>query len=221
MGADIADKTQASNIEIPKDYRGIFFSTWLDIFLDFALCLARHGRKQEAYEMCESAKDCALWYHDRDAFFLIHLCWLSKFYLSVPPNISNESPACALFLCDEETCCGVARFFMKDYQFTTDSYRMFTAVARMVNSPVSWYSAGPSQKFVLRQIKAMDYSLTTDPEVRAKYFGEKGSYSAVDEKGVLIINDELDIGLLMLYGHILYSSSSYMIALSESYCINI
>ena len=104
---------------------------------------------------------------------------------------------------------------MKDYQFTTDSYRMFTSVTRMVNAPVSWYSAGPSQKFILRQIKAMDYSLIKDPEIRAKHFGEKGSYSAVDENGQLIINEDLDIALLMLYGHILYSSSSYIFALSK------
>jgi general transcription factor 3C polypeptide 3 (transcription factor C subunit 4) len=61
----------------------------------------------------------------------------------------------------------------------------------------------------------MDYSLITDEEIRAKHFAERGSYSAVDEKNQLIINTDLDIALLMLYGHILYSGSSYIFALSE------
>lgn len=61
----------------------------------------------------------------------------------------------------------------------------------------------------------MDFALT-DEESRRKYFAEKGSYSAVDENGQLIINNDLDIALLMLYGHILYTGSSYVYALSMS-----
>lgn len=63
---------------MPSDYRGIAFSSWLDIFLDFALCLARNGKMKESYEICEAAKDCALWYHSREDLFLIHVCWISK-----------------------------------------------------------------------------------------------------------------------------------------------
>jgi general transcription factor 3C polypeptide 3 (transcription factor C subunit 4) len=102
---------------------------------------------------------------------------------------------------------------MKDYQFTTDSYRMFAAVTRMCQSPISWYSSGPTQKYILRQIKAMDYALVDDSR-RKKYFAEKGSYSAVDENGRAVINNDMDIALLMLYGHILYTGTSYSYALS-------
>lgn len=102
---------------------------------------------------------------------------------------------------------------MKDYQFTTDSYRLFGAITRMCQSPISWYSSGPSQKYVLRQIKAMDYALV-DESQQKKHFAEKGSYSAVDEKGGALVNNEMDIGLLMLYGHILYTGTSYAYALS-------
>jgi general transcription factor 3C polypeptide 3 (transcription factor C subunit 4) len=91
---------------------------------------------------------------------------------------------------------------------------MFAAVTRMVHSPVSWYSSGPSQKYILRQIKAMDYALV-DAESKEKYFAERGNYSALDESGHLVINDDLDIALLMLYGHILYMGSSYIFALSK------
>jgi general transcription factor 3C polypeptide 3 (transcription factor C subunit 4) len=199
---------------MPSDHRGITFGSWLDIFLEFALGLARHGRMKESYEICEAAKDCALYYTNREDMFLIHICWLSKSNFLLQQITTNKLSACALLLCDEETCVNVARFFMKDYQFTTDSYRMFTAVTRMVHSPVSWYSSGPSQKYILRQIKAMDYALVDD-ECQNKYFAEKGSYSAVDEKGQLIINDDLDIALLIMYGHILHTGGSYFLALSR------
>jgi general transcription factor 3C polypeptide 3 (transcription factor C subunit 4) len=90
---------------------------------------------------------------------------------------------------------------------------MFAALARLCQSPISWYSSGPTQKYMLRQIKAMDYALV-DSEWQKTYFTEKGSYSAQDESGNPIINDDMDIAMLMLYGHILYSGTSYAYALS-------
>jgi hypothetical protein len=61
----------------------------------------------------------------------------------------------------------------------------------------------------------MDYALV-DEESRKKFFTEKGSYSAQDEKGQLLVNDDMDVALLMLYGHILYAGTSYPYALSTS-----
>lgn len=60
----------------------------------------------------------------------------------------------------------------------------------------------------------MDYTLV-DEDTRAKFFTEKGSYSALDEEGHLVVNKDLDINLLMLYGHILYAGNSYTLALSK------
>lgn len=108
----------------------------------------------------------------------------------------------------------VARFFAKEYQFITDSYRLFGAVTRMCQSPISWYNSGPSQKYILRQIKAMDYSLV-DKATQEKYFADKGSYSAGDEHERRVINNDMDIALLMLYGYILYTGTSYAYALSK------
>lgn len=59
----------------------------------------------------------------------------------------------------------------------------------------------------------MDYALV-DEARRTKYFSEKGSYSAVDEDGRTLVNNDMDIALLMLYGHILYMGTSYSYALS-------
>jgi general transcription factor 3C polypeptide 3 (transcription factor C subunit 4) len=91
---------------------------------------------------------------------------------------------------------------------------MFAAVTRLCQSPISWYSSGPTQKYILRQIKAMDYALV-DEEARKRFFAERGSYSAVDDSGQSIVNDDMDVALLMLYGHILYAGTSYQYALSK------
>jgi general transcription factor 3C polypeptide 3 (transcription factor C subunit 4) len=121
---------------------------------------------------------------------------------------------CAVVASDEETCVTVARYFMKEYQFTTDSYRLFAAISRVCQSPVSWYSSGPSQKFILRQIKAMDFGLV-DKEQQELHYTDRGSYSTKDQSGNPLVNDDMDIELLMLYGHILYTGTSYNYALSE------
>jgi len=120
---------------------------------------------------------------------------------------------CSILANDERTALDAAKHFTKNFQFTTDSYRLTSALARVVHSPISWYTGGPMQKYILRQIKAMDYSLV-DEEGKKK-ITEKGSYFAVDDHGRPIINTDMDINLLMMYGYILYSSSSYSLALSK------
>jgi general transcription factor 3C polypeptide 3 (transcription factor C subunit 4) len=83
LGADADSKTTSRAAGIPADYRGIPFGTWLDIFLEYAICLAKEGKAKEAYEICEAAKDAIVFYHSRDDMFLIHICWGSEFSLSI------------------------------------------------------------------------------------------------------------------------------------------
>lgn len=107
----------------------------------------------------------------------------------------------------------MARWFMVQYQFATDSYRMFAALMRMCHSPISWYSSGPTQKFVLRQIKTMDYAVSNETR-RKVIHRDKATYSHMDKHGRPIINEELDVNLLMVYGHILIAGASYLYALN-------
>lgn len=103
---------------------------------------------------------------------------------------------------------------MTSYQFTTDAYRMFAALSKLMHAPNAWYCSGPEEKYMLRQIKAMDF-VFVGAKQRKKMSSEKASYSK-DGAGKHIVNDELDISLLMLYGHMLAAGSSYGFALSES-----
>jgi len=51
LGVNLAEKVQDLSADIPKDYRGVSFDTWLDIFLEYALCLARKGRASDSYKL--------------------------------------------------------------------------------------------------------------------------------------------------------------------------
>jgi general transcription factor 3C polypeptide 3 (transcription factor C subunit 4) len=96
---------------------------------------------------------------------------------------------------------------MKDYPFTSDSYRMFAALSRICQSPVSWYSSGPAQKYILRQIKTID-------ESRMNWSGEHTKSSTHEDASGSTATRKLDVCLLMLYGHILFTSTSYTFAIS-------
>lgn len=78
----------------------------------------------------------------------------------------------------------------------SDSYRMFALLSNLCQSPVSWYTSGPAQKYLLRQIKAMD-----------------DNYTAKVSSGEEANEQDLDACVLMLYGHILFTSTSYTYAL--------
>ncbi|KAL2007860.1 hypothetical protein VTN00DRAFT_7842 [Thermoascus crustaceus] len=191
---------------IPTDYHGISFDEWLDIFLEFALVVAGQGEAEEAYDTLAAAADASVWYHSRPSTRQIHVCWFT----------------CALRLQDEETLANEARWFIKEYQFVTDTYRLFSMLSRLCGDPhKSIFHSSPNMKFMLRQIKAMDYTIPEDPSrpkpvrhTRQSVYQERASLSTRDELGEAIPAEELDVALLVLYGHILYSGNSFYPALN-------
>ncbi|KAK0736921.1 hypothetical protein B0T21DRAFT_347348 [Apiosordaria backusii] len=186
-GADPAAAAPANKpqYKIPQEHRGIPFSSWLDIFLNYAFALVRAGQHRDAYAVCHAARDSVVW-TSIDNTFLIHVAWAS----------------CAVYAGDEETCVAIARYFMRDYRPGTDSYRMFSAMCRVCQTPVSWYTSGPAQKFILRQIKTMDNIVMRQQQQSPSQGGGQD-----DSIG-------LDVCLLTIYGHILFTTTSYTYALS-------
>lgn len=72
---------------------------------------------------------------------------------------------------------------------------------------------------MLRQIKAMDYTLPDDAtrsgRVRESIYRERASLTTRDETtGETIGAEKMDVALLVLYGHILYSGNSFFPALN-------
>ncbi|EXK37813.1 hypothetical protein FOMG_08377 [Fusarium oxysporum f. sp. melonis 26406] len=164
----------------PDAHQGISFNNWLDLFLDYAIGLAVAHRRDEAYQVCEAARDSTA-FQAPEHGFMIHVAW----------------SVCAIYTSDEERCIATARQLMRDGA-TSDSYRMFALLSNLCQSPVSWYTSGPAQKYILRQIKAMDEAYTGDE-----------THSERRENGETV----LDACVLMLYGHILFTSTSYTYAL--------
>ncbi|KEY67273.1 hypothetical protein S7711_04526, partial [Stachybotrys chartarum IBT 7711] len=160
-------------------HQGISFDSWLDLFLDYAIGLAVNNRRDEAYQICEAARDSTVFQSPKYEF-PIYIAW----------------SVCAIYTSDEEKCVTIGRHLMRDGG-VSDSYRMFALLSYLCQSPVSWYTSGPAQKYILRQIKAVDSS---HPEAVMR--GTSGEHER-----------RLDVCLLMLYGHILFTSTSYTHAL--------
>ncbi|KAL4822051.1 hypothetical protein BDW67DRAFT_7101 [Aspergillus spinulosporus] len=191
---------------IPTDYHGISFDEWLDLFLQYALTVAGQGEFGEAYDTLGAAADASVWYHSKDSSRLIHVCWFT----------------CALRLQDEETLANEARWFIKEYQFVTDTYRLFAMLSCLSGDPHrSLFHSSPLMKFMLRQIKAIDFTLPDHiagarhtKAIRESIYKERAALSTKDEKGDPIPAEEMDVALLVLYGHILYSGNSFYPALN-------
>ncbi|CAM1502792.1 Fc.00g075680.m01.CDS01 [Cosmosporella sp. VM-42] len=177
---------QEGQEERPSDFeshQGISFEKWLDLFLEYAIGLAIAHRREEAYQVCEAARDSTA-FQAPEHCFTIYVAW----------------SVCAIYTSDEEKCVATARQLMRDGAMS-DSYRMFALLSSLCQSPVSWYTSGPAQKYILRQIKAMDEKL--DPtRIQDKEHDQAPPIDAT-----------LDSCLLMLYGHILFTSTSYTYAL--------
>lgn len=112
-------------------------------------------------------------------------------------------------MADDEVCVAMGRFFTKVYQLDSDAYRMFAALCRLCQSPASWYNSGPVQKFILRQIRVIDAT-----QMRAT-MPDSAVTAPPDLSSTQGETRNLDVCLLMLYGHILFTSTSYTFALSE------
>lgn len=138
--------------------------------------------------------------------FVIYVAWSGEF---MKPKLLMQlltGTVCAIYTNDEEKCVATARYLMRDGA-TTDSYRMFALLSYLCQSPVSWYTSGPAQKFILRQIKAIDVS----HGAVAVDGGDVDMTDAVQAGRPT----GLDVCLLMLYGHILFTSTSYTYALCK------
>ena len=118
---------------------------------------------------------------------------------------------------DDNTSNNVARWFMKEYQFVSDAYRLFSALHRLSDSDHAWFNANTTQKFLLRQVKVVDFSLQGGLE-NPRSIHEKASFFTKDENGQPMLAEEMDLPLLMMYGHVLCAGKSFAYAISAYSC---
>jgi general transcription factor 3C polypeptide 3 (transcription factor C subunit 4) len=211
---------------LPTEHRNIPFSSWLDIFLETALLHAKSGAqwKEACYALLRSAHDCIAWHHESAALLKIFTCYF----------------ACALELHDEHTLLfTVGRWFVKEYRFCTDAYRLFAALNLFYidengGKPIasqSEFRNPTTQKFMLRQMGALDARLPEDYNEH----GEEGliprfmrttfahGLDNVQEDGAVdrftddLKPKEMDVVLLCLYGHIMFAGDTFVSALNYFY----
>ena len=193
----LVDGTDPLLEPIPTGFAGIAFEEWLDTFMNTGVYLAEEGSTQEAYATMKAASDCVVWRHSKESMLIVHMTWA----------------VCALLNADDQTITDVCRYIMREYQFVTDSYRLYAALHLLCPQPNLWYNGNAAQKFILRQIKAVDFSLI-GAEKALSVYNERAYLHTRDAEGNPIEAQEMDVALLMLYGQMLYTAGSYTQALN-------
>ncbi|KAL1393903.1 hypothetical protein HDK64DRAFT_196036 [Phyllosticta capitalensis] len=199
--AEVPPDRQPDPEIVPQDFHDISFDEWLDIFCQYALLLAKQGISGRCWSVLEGAVAANVFHHDPDREYRIHITWI----------------ACALLLRDEEHLCNACRYLVKRHPYANDAYRIFGIVNRVYIGHRTWYNAGPSQKFILRLIKAMDFALL-DEDSRKKYkFGDqersgytRGGQNDGNPEGI----SEINVALLVMYGRVLSSGGTFLNALN-------
>jgi general transcription factor 3C polypeptide 3 (transcription factor C subunit 4) len=212
--------------DYPAEYRTIPFSSWLDIFLETSLLHANSGAqwKDACYALLRSAHNCTVWHHDPAAMLQIYTCYF----------------ACALELHDEHTLLfTVGRWFVKEYRFCTDAYRLFAALNLFYtdadggkpSANQSEFRNSTTQKFMLRQMSALDARLPEDYNEHGEEGTVPGFMRTISAHGLNNTQEdeevddfteefkpkEMDVVLLCLYGHIIYAGDTFVSALNYFY----
>jgi general transcription factor 3C polypeptide 3 (transcription factor C subunit 4) len=78
LGGETSDELRAKAVGITSGYRGITIPDWFNLFLEYALCLARNGKPQDSYEICEAAENAKVFCNSKEDIFLLHVTWCSK-----------------------------------------------------------------------------------------------------------------------------------------------
>lgn len=121
---------------------------------------------------------------------------------------ANDIKACAIMVGDSESCSTICRWFMTSFQFMSEAYNLFTGAVTISKNGLEVFHHNANQKYLLRQIKAMDQAITGKKRVGA------ANLTGSNENGEKFVPKETDVGLIMLYGHILASGRSYISALN-------
>jgi len=187
---------------IPDDFHDITFQQWLDIFCEYAIHLARDGSREACFDILQTGNNLNVFYHSPPFTQQIHATWLS----------------CALILNDEQQLNAVCRWYMSTFPHSHGPYQLFLAVSRLhAGSNPNWFNSGPTQKFLLRAIKAMDYHLL-NPTEREHYTYTAQEISSYTNGGKREPNwmkfPGHDPGLLALYGHVMSVAGSWNSALN-------
>ncbi|KAK9768701.1 transcription factor TFIIIC subunit tfc4, variant 4 [Basidiobolus ranarum] len=186
---------------IPTSFRSFSFEEWFDMFVKYAITLASFGRQEEAYDLLKTVGEANVYYHHEPTKIAIKMIIL----------------AISLHCHNNEKACEVARWLCSYHPFHDNSYKMYSAAMSSGTSATSVYASANSQKYFLRQIKTMDFSVDNS---RSSQPNNQSNIAPIEQtveqkentKDNLTINKRNPL-LLTLYGHILHCARSYVPAI--------
>ncbi|KAF2835921.1 TPR-like protein [Patellaria atrata CBS 101060] len=194
-------KRKVGSTDMPSSYRKISFDDWLDLHCRAALLHARFDQPLRVWRIFDVISFANVFWQYDERVYRSHVAAF----------------ACALLLNDEERICAEARWFIRAHPYASDVFRNFSLSNKVFVGRPNWYNSGPTQKFILRQVKAMDYALLT-PEQRDLYQWstvELSSYTGAGQgDGNPHRLEELDPAVLVAYAHVLLSGGNHMNSLN-------
>ncbi|KAF2399821.1 hypothetical protein EJ06DRAFT_477529 [Trichodelitschia bisporula] len=181
-------------VEAPTEYRKIPFDNWLDVLLEYALTLAKMGDSNRCWDVLETAGRANVFVHEDDRVYAVRAVSLS----------------CAIILEDDQKATEQARWYVRQHSFASEAWQLFSTINRFCRSKTGFFNSGPEQKFVMRQVKGMDYLLLDDKNRNTWLFtdGERVKWGEVDGP------PKHDPALLALYGHMMFVAGTYTTALN-------
>ncbi|GAM87484.1 hypothetical protein ANO11243_055090 [Dothideomycetidae sp. 11243] len=189
----------SATASIPEDFCDVGFHVWVDLFCSYSLQVAREGDRDSAYTYLDAALNSNVFHHSRTASFQLQMTYL----------------ACALIFNDEERLTTVSRMVTSADPSSPIAYQIFAVVHRLYAGPPSWFNAGPTQKYLLRSIKAFDWNVLP-PEQRDTWNftrAERNTLSGSRTHWAAGVS-ELQPNLLALYGHVMAAAQSWTGALN-------
>ncbi|KAF2723395.1 TPR-like protein [Polychaeton citri CBS 116435] len=193
---DVVEEADDAIPGVPQEFHGIPFTTWHRIFIECAVLHAHRTDQERCYWLLDAAR------------------WGNIFYFS--KSLKNVTRAaqlhCALTFNDSETMTQICREYIQMGEgWAGAPYQFLAAFSRLAHQN-RWFSASMTQKFLLRQIKQLDWPhLPTEWKSYAEHasWQQRGTMNMKVEK---VVNagfgyPELDAGVLMMYGQMIAASN--------------
>ncbi|KAF2760689.1 TPR-like protein [Pseudovirgaria hyperparasitica] len=187
-------------LSIPDSFHGIKFQDWLELFCRYSFVAAKDGYLDNCWSALNIANNANVFLRDKQGMQQLYACWL----------------ACGLALNNEDLISQASRLYMKMFPYASDAYRLFGIANRAYVGERIQYNSGPWLKYLLRQVRGMDYALLPVDKRRKYNFEAQDhlSFSAGATDGNPHKLAAHDVVLFMCYGHMLIIGGSYYTALN-------
>ncbi|KAI5361245.1 Putative zn(2)-C6 fungal-type DNA-binding domain, tetratricopeptide-like helical domain superfamily [Septoria linicola] len=186
----------------PEKFLSLSFPEWHHVFADLALVYARSAEQDKCYRILQDV-----------------LAGANVFYHNIRLKMTTYAVSlyCGLAFNDNQFIIDLARDLVKDSgDRGGEAFQIFAAVNRFAFGS-NWFSAGPTQKWMLRMVKSHDF-LAMPPDLRERFDWSQQKPS-LEKKAEELSGElqDLDAGVLLLYGHMVAVANHSFSALPYYY----